>query len=200
MNKVILIGRLARDPELRTTPTNLSVATFTIAISRPFNSQNGGNPETDFINCVVWRKQAENLARYCHKGSQIAVEGRIQTRNYQAQDGTRRYVTEVLCDSITFLGSKSDNQGNFNSGDMGGNSYSAPVNNNYQNYQPNYQPINSYQESVPNYEAINNYQENTPSDTTIDNNLNNTPTTDISLDPFKDFGEEITLTDDDLPF
>ncbi len=180
MNKVILIGRLARDPELRTTPTNLSVATFTIAISRPFNSQNGGAPETDFINCVVWRRQAENLAKYCHKGSQVAVEGRIQTRNYQAQDGSRRYVTEIMCDNITFLGSKADNQGDFNGGDFGGgNSYQAPY-----PRDNSYQPIN------------NNYQNNN-----LDSGSSaSMPTTDISEDPFKDFGEEITLSDDDLPF
>ena len=95
MNKVILIGRLTRDPELRTTAGNLSVATFSLAVSRPYSPQNGGDSGADFINCVVWRRQAENLARYCHKGSQIAVEGRIQSRNYTAQDGSKRYVTEV---------------------------------------------------------------------------------------------------------
>ena len=106
MNKVILIGRLARDPELRTTSGNLSVASFSLAVSRPYNPQNGGQSEADFINCVVWRRQAENLAKYCRKGSQIAVEGRIQTRNYTAQDGNKKYITEVLCDKITFLGAK----------------------------------------------------------------------------------------------
>ena len=163
MNKVILIGRLARDPELRTTPSNLSVATFSIAVSRPFTPQSGQR-ETDFINCVVWRRQAENLAKYCRKGSQIAIEGRIQTRNYSAQDGSKRYVTEVMCDNITFLGSKADNQGGQSYGD---NNYSN--NNDMINFSPSDMgaPI---------------------------------PTTDISEDPFKDFGEEITLSDDDLPF
>ncbi len=168
MNKVILIGRLARDPELRTTPSNLSVATFSIAVSRPFNPQGGGQAETDFISCVVWRRQAENLAKYCHKGSQIAVEGRIQTRNYQAQDGSKRYVTEVLCDNITFLGSKDDNQNN----SYGNNSYQVPVNN------------GGYQAPPTNMAP----------------DIANMPTTDITEDPFKDFGEEITLSDDDLPF
>ena len=74
MNKVILIGRLARDPELRTTPNNLSVASFSLSVSRPFSHKNGGTPEADFINCVIWRRQAENLAKYCRKGSQVAVE------------------------------------------------------------------------------------------------------------------------------
>lgn len=167
MNKVILIGRLARDPELRTTPTNVSVATFSIAVSRPFTPQ-GGQPETDFINCVIWRRQAENLAKYCHKGSQIAVEGRIQTRNYTAQDGSKRYVTEVMCDNITFLGTKDSNQGV-------ANSYSENSQSNN-----NFAPV----EDIP----VDNYNPGTIS------------TTDISSDPFKDFGEEITLSDDDLPF
>lgn len=162
MNKVILIGRLARDPELRTTSSNLSVATFSIAVSRPYTSQNAGTPETDFISCVVWRKQAENLAKYCRKGSQIAIEGRIQTRNYTAQDGSKRYVTEVLCDNITFLGSKTDSSG----------SPATFVSNSEASYQP---PALNYREA-------------------------SMPTTDISEDPFKDFGEEITLSDDDLPF
>ena len=176
MNKVILIGRLARDPELRTTAGNISVATFTIAVSRPFTPQNGGDSGADFISCVVWRRQAENLARYCHKGSQIAIEGRIQTRNYTAQDGTKRYVTEVLVDNLTFLGSRSDNQGSMAPQDnYGGSNYSANGVNDANNYGGN----SSYV---------------TPTD------VASVPTTDISEDPFKDFGEEITLSDDDLPF
>ena len=170
MNKVILIGRLARDPELRTTAGNISVATFTVAVSRPFSPQNGGDNGADFINCVVWRRAAENLARYCHKGSQIAVEGRIQNRNYTAQDGTKRYITEILVDNLTFLGSRSDNQGSAPQDNTSANNYSA---NNY---------------------APSNYDNNAPAD------VANVPTTDISEDPFKDFGEEITLSDDDLPF
>ena len=172
MNKVILIGRLTRDPELRTTAGNLSVATFSLAVSRPYTPQNGGDAGADFINCVVWRRQAENLARYCHKGSQIAVEGRIQSRNYTAQDGSKRYVTEVLVDNLTFLGSRSDNQNS---------AVAAPQD----NFGGNNYPAN-------NFASDNNYT------TSVD--VANVPTTDISEDPFKDFGEEITLSDDDLPF
>ena len=160
MNKVILIGRLARDPELRTTSSNLSVATFSLAVSRPFNPTNGGQSEADFISCVAWRRQAENLAKFCHKGSQIAVEGRIQTRNYTDQAGSKRYVTEVLCDNITFLGSKDGSR---------------------ENVDNSYQPAPQYEAPAPNFGG-------------------DIPTTDISEDPFKDFGEEITLSDDDLPF
>ena len=81
MNKVILIGRLTKDPELRKTPTDVSVCQFTIAVNRPFQQQ-GGERQADFINCIAWRNQAENLAKYIKKGGQIAVEGSIQTRIY----------------------------------------------------------------------------------------------------------------------
>ena len=106
MNKVILIGRLTRDPEMRTTPSGVATTSFSIAVQRNYaNAQ--GDREADFINCVAWRKQAENIAKYCTKGSQVAVDGRIQTRNYDAQDGTKRYVTEVIADNVTILGGRS---------------------------------------------------------------------------------------------
>ena len=106
MNKVILIGRLTRDPEMRTTPSGVATTSFSIAVQRNYaNAQ--GDREADFINCVAWRKQAENIAKYCTKGSQVAVDGRIQTRSYDAQDGTKRYVTEIIADNVTFLGSRS---------------------------------------------------------------------------------------------
>ena len=108
MNKAILIGRLTRDPELRTTPTGRNVCQFSIAVNRNFTNANGER-EADFINCVVWDKQAENLCRYQKKGNQIAVEGRIQTRNYEDKDGKRVYVTEILANNISFLDSKGTN-------------------------------------------------------------------------------------------
>lgn len=107
MNKVILIGRLSQDPEMRTTPNGVATTAFSVAVSRNFTNQNGER-ETDFFRCVAWRKQAENIARYCQKGTQVAVEGRLQNRNYEAQDGTRRYVTEVIADNVSFLGSRGD--------------------------------------------------------------------------------------------
>lgn len=105
MNKAILIGRLTKDPELRTTPTGRSVCQFSVAVSRNFTNANGER-EADFINCVVWDKQAENLVKYQKKGNQIAVEGRIQTRNYDDKDGKKVYVTEILASNISFLDSK----------------------------------------------------------------------------------------------
>ena len=157
MNKVILIGRLARDPEMRTTGSGISVTRFTVAVSRPVASA-GSQPQTDFINCVAWRRQAENIAKYCSKGSQVAVDGRIQTGSYDGQDGQKRYTTDVVADTVTFLGSR--NQNNLNN------------DSNYVDQTPSYEPQVT----------------------------NDMPTTDISEDPFKDFGEEISLTDDDLPF
>lgn len=106
MNKTFLIGRLTKDPELRYTESNKAIANFTIAIDRQYtNSQ--GEKETDFINIVTFQKQAENVKKYVSKGSQVAVDGRIQTRNYEDKDGKRIYVTEVIADRVQFLDTKS---------------------------------------------------------------------------------------------
>jgi single-strand DNA-binding protein len=148
MNKAIIIGRLTRDPEMRTTTSGTNSTTFTVAVSRNYTGANGER-ETDFLNCVAWRKQAENIAKYCTKGSQVAVEGRIQTRSYDAQDGTKRYVTEIIADNVTFLGGRGSN---------------------------------------------------VPSEDNYVGGSSSVDTTDISEDPFKDFGEEVALSDDDLPF
>ncbi len=103
MNKCILIGNLTKDPELRTLPSSgTAVANFTVAVSRRFANQQGER-EVDFIPVVVWRAQAENCAKYLRKGSQVAVWGSIQTRSYEAQDKTRRYVTEIVADEVKFL-------------------------------------------------------------------------------------------------
>lgn len=108
MNKVVLIGRICNDIELRYTGNNTPVATFTIAVNRQFTNQEGER-EADFINCVVWRKQAENLKNYMSKGSQIAVEGSIQTRSYDDANGNKRYITEIVANNIEFLESKKVN-------------------------------------------------------------------------------------------
>ena len=113
MNKVVLIGRLTRDPELRYTGSNTPVATFSLAVNRNFQNQNGER-EADFINIVVWRKQAENCKNFLTQGSQVAVEGRIQTRTYDGQDGQKRYITEVVADNVEFLGSKASSENSNN--------------------------------------------------------------------------------------
>lgn len=102
LNNVCLVGRLTKDPELRYTPSNQAVATFSLAVNRNFKSQNGER-EADFINCVIWRQQAENLANWAKKGTLVAIQGRIQTRNYENQQGQRVYVTEVVADSFQLL-------------------------------------------------------------------------------------------------
>jgi single-strand DNA-binding protein len=107
MNRVVLVGRLTKDPELRYTPNGVPVATFTLAVNRPFANQQGQR-EADFLNCVVWRKPAENVANYLKKGSLAGVDGRIQTRSFDGQDGKRMYVTEVLVESVQFLEPKSN--------------------------------------------------------------------------------------------
>ena len=112
LNKVVLIGRLTRDPELKYTNNNIAVCTFSLAVNRPFSSNTQEN-NVDFINCVVWRKQAENVSRYVNKGSLVAVEGRIQTRDYMDEKiNAKRYITEVVGDFVTFLETKSQRNDN----------------------------------------------------------------------------------------
>lgn len=103
MNKVMLIGNLTKDPELRATGSGIAVCTFTLAVQRRFQSKDSQTREADFIPIVVWRAQAENCAKYLHKGSQAAVSGSIQTRSYDAPDGSKRYITEVIADEVQFL-------------------------------------------------------------------------------------------------
>jgi single-strand DNA-binding protein len=106
INQVILVGRLTKDPELRYTPDGQAVANVTLAVSRNFKSH-AGEIEADFVNCTLWRKTAENTANYCKKGSIVGVSGRIQTRNYANNEGQRVFVTEVLADSVKFMGGRS---------------------------------------------------------------------------------------------
>ena len=120
INNVVLVGRMTRDAELRYTPSNVAVATLTLAVNRPFKNQNGEH-EADFINVVIWRQQAENLANWAKKGAQIGITGRIQTRSYDNQQGQRVYVTEVVAETFQLLESRSVREGQ-------GGGYSAPSN------------------------------------------------------------------------
>lgn len=106
MNKVVIAGRLARDPELRATAMGKSVMTFSVAVDRRFKQE--GQPTADFFNVTAWGKQAEVISQYMTKGSQIIIAGRLQTRSYQAQDGTNRNVTEIVLEEFDFVGGKSD--------------------------------------------------------------------------------------------
>ncbi|KRN31123.1 single-stranded DNA-binding protein [Liquorilactobacillus mali] len=109
MNRTVLVGRLTKDPDLRYTSSGTAVASFLLAVNRPFKNQSGER-EADFINCIIWRKAAENFANFTHKGSLVGVDGRIQTRNYENKDGNRVYVTEVIVENFDLLESKSSNQ------------------------------------------------------------------------------------------
>ena len=161
MNKVFLIGRLTRDPELRYTGSNTPVATFSLAVNRNFTNQQGER-EADFINIVVWRKQAENVKNFLTQGSQVAIDGRIQTRSYDDNNGQKRYVTEVVADNVEFLGSRNSSNNMNNS---------------------------------------NNHSSNNAEPTPYD--FGETPEpkgTDVDSNPFADFGANIEISDDELPF
>lgn len=106
INNVVLVGRLTKDPDLRYTASGTAVATFTLAVNRNFTNQDGKR-EADFINCVIWRKSAETLANYAQKGTLIGITGRVQTRNYENQEGQRVYVTEVVAENFQLLESRS---------------------------------------------------------------------------------------------
>ncbi len=145
MNRTILVGRLTKDPDLRYTPNGVAVANFTVAVNRPF--KNEGEQQADFINCVVWRAPAENLAKYMKKGSQIGVDGRIQTRTFDGQDGKTVYVTEVVADSVQFLeskGSQSNNQSNNQQSSKASN-----TNGNEDPFKGNGEPIDISDDDLP---------------------------------------------------
>ena len=108
MNKVTLVGRMAKDPELKQTNTGKAVGSFTVAVDRRFKRD--GQPTADFFNVVAWNKPAELISQYLHKGDRIALNGRLQTRSYDAKDGSKRYITEVVLEEFDFIGSKNDNK------------------------------------------------------------------------------------------
>lgn len=110
INNVVLVGRLTKDIELRKTSSNISTCTFTLACNRKYTSGNSNGPTADFISCVAWRQAADFLGQYARKGALVGVEGRIQTRNYDGQDGRKVYVTEVVCDNVRLLESKAQSQ------------------------------------------------------------------------------------------
>lgn len=109
INQLVLVGRLTRDPELRYTQSGIAVARFTLACDRPFTGQDG-KKEVDFIDCVVWRKQAENVTQYLKKGSMAGLTGRLQISSYDDKDGVRKYRAEAVADSVRFLDSKKDGE------------------------------------------------------------------------------------------
>lgn len=178
LNRVILIGRLTRDPELRYTPTGVAVTQFTLAVDRPF-SNNQNEREADFIPVVTWRQLAETCANYLRKGRLAAVEGRIQVRNYENNEGKKVYVTEVIADNVRFL--ESANRGGEGGGGEfqggGGNSGGGGGGNRYGGGGNNYGGGGG---SGGGYNGGNRGGNN--------------------ADPFSDDGKPIDISDDDLPF
>ena len=118
LNSIVVIGRLTRDPELKSTSNGTAVATFTVAVDRDFKTQNG-EKETDFIPVVVWRGLAENCGRYLSKGKLVAVDGRLQIRTYEANDGSKRTTAEIVANNVQFLSPKENSTGNGISGSFG---------------------------------------------------------------------------------
>lgn len=145
INRVVIVGRLTKDPDLRYSPSGVPVTRFTVAVNRAFTNQQGER-EADFINCIAWRKQAENLANYMRKGNLVGIDGRIQTGSFEGQDGKRVYTFEVVADSIQFLESKNaqnSTQNQFSS--QGNTNYQSSNQNGYSGQnQPNNDPFSGY--------------------------------------------------------
>jgi single-strand DNA-binding protein len=170
INRVVLVGRLTKDPELRYTPSGVAVARFTLAVNRSFSNQQG-EKEADFINCTVWRKPAENTANFLKKGSLTGVEGRIQTGSYEGQDGKRVYTTEVVADSVQFLEPRNSSGGD--------------------REKPQGQPYGSGGSNQNNQYPSSNQQNQSP---------NQQNYTRVDEDPFASGSGPIEVSDDDLPF
>ena len=129
LNHITIMGRLTRDPELRRTGSGIAVASFTVAVDRDFGGRDGGEKETDFIDCVAWRQTGEFVSKYFTKGSMIVVSGRLQIRNWNDKEGNKRRTAEVVADNVYFGESRRSNEGNSSYGGnaYGGNSYAAPA-------------------------------------------------------------------------
>lgn len=177
INRAVLVGRLTRDPELRYTASGVAVATFTLAVNRQFTNRQGDR-EADFINCVIWRKAAENFANFTHKGSLVGVDGRIQTRSYENQQGTRVYVTEVVVDNFSLLESKAQSE-QYRQQHAGDQSFSSTAGG---SSVAGNNPSGNSNQSIAK-------KVNDPAEPVNKEN-----------DPFADNGQQIDISDDDLPF
>ncbi|MGX7052203.1 single-stranded DNA-binding protein [Leuconostoc palmae] len=179
INRVVLIGRLTRDVELRYTQSGTAVGTFSLAVNRQFTNQSGER-EADFINAVIWRKAAENFSNFTGKGAMVAIEGRLQTRNYENNQGQRVYVTEVVVDNFSLLESRAESEkrrSQNNSGSSNDGGYSGSDNNN----------------SFSGVDPFANANQSS-------NNQYSAPKNDVP-NPFAASNKtEIDISDDDLPF
>lgn len=183
INNVVLVGRLTRDAELRYTQSNIAVATFTLAVNRPFKNEDGER-DADFINCVIWRQSAENLANWAKKGSLIGITGVIQTRSYDNQQGQRIYVTEVVASNFQLLESRNSQQNNQGYQQQGHSNQGSSFQNG-NNQGNNFQNGNSYGQQGSFFEGN---TTNPDPDFTRDNNPFGRPT------------NPLDISDDDLPF
>ncbi len=190
LNRAVLTGRLTRDPELRYTTSGTAVVSFTLAVDRQFRNQNGDR-DADFINCVIWRKSAENFSNFTHKGSLVGIEGRIQTRNYENQQGNRVYVTEVVVDNFALLEPR---QGGNNQGGQqyGGNQQSFGG----QGQQPQFNNQPQAGNNAPQANSSAN-QGGFGGNNNNQGQANNNP---FPPDSGDDGGQSIDLSDDELPF
>lgn len=186
INRTVLVGRLTKEVELKYTQSGVAVAHFTLAVNRPFSNQDGDR-QADFINIVVWRKQAENSANFLKKGSLVGIEGRIQTGSYEGQDGKRVYTTEVVADSVQFL----EPRGSNTNGQSASNNQNSQSNSR-QNYNGGNGQGNSRQQNNGGYNQGNNY-----------NSQNGGYNYSQDQDPFAPNANgngSPDITDDDLPF
>lgn len=184
INNIVLVGRLTKDPELRYTPNGVATSSFTLAVNRNFKAKNG-EQEADFIQCVTWQKQAENVANFLKKGSLVGVTGRIQTRNYENNEGKRVYVTEIMAESVQFLEPK--NAGSGTNGTSQGNNNNQKTNNSSGNNSSNNNRNNNGNNNG-NKSANQGYSGRNSNYTRVDD------------DPFANSGGKIDISDDDLPF
>ena len=170
INRVVLVGRITKDLELKYTPSGVAVCRFTLAVNRTFTNADGQR-EADFVNCVTWRKQAENTANFLKKGSLTGVEGRIQTSSFDGKDGNRVFMTEVVADSVQFLEPRSSNSKNESSNQSNDSDRSGQTN-------------------TPNQQQSTQNRQETTSNQTYGQ----------TEDPFNNNGGPVTVSDDDLPF
>ncbi len=191
MNTVQLVGRLTKEVDLKFTSSGTAVGSFTIAVNRSFTNQQGER-EADFINCVIWRKAAENLASFTRKGSQIGIEGRIQTRNYENQQGTRVYVTEIVVNNFHLLEPRSVTEQR-----PAGETNSSEQTNNYNNNQSSYQNQAS---SQGNYQGNQKQSQNKAPQNNQNNFSFNQDFNQQASSPFMEDGRPIDISEDDLPF
>ena len=147
MNKIILVGRLTKDPEVRSTSAGFQTANFTVAVNRNFKNKDG-NYDADFLPCVAFRQTADFISKFFKKGSMICLDGRVQTRNYDAQDGTKRYVTEVVVENVEFVGGKNEGNSSSSNSQYVDAPSEAPIDEMPEYDIPNQDPYENYDKEV----------------------------------------------------